>query len=67
MEQAARCFVCEAARATDSALRSRGCGAAAHGSAVMPTWGFIFRYLDKQNEAAVRQRITDLFNYSVFI
>lgn len=34
-----------------------------HGSAEMPTWGFVFRYLDNQNEALVRQRIDNLCGY----
>ena len=34
-----------------------------HGSADMPTWGPIFRYLDKNNELAVKQRIRNLCDY----
>jgi mono/diheme cytochrome c family protein len=34
-----------------------------HGSADMPTWGPIFQYIDKNNEAAVQQRIKNLSNY----
>lgn len=34
-----------------------------HGSAEMPAWGFVFRYLDNQNEALVRQRIDNLCGY----
>jgi mono/diheme cytochrome c family protein len=44
-----------------------GPGNPAHGSAVMPTWGFIFRYLDTQNEAAVRQRINNLSGYLLYL
>ena len=40
-----------------------GPGIAAHGSSDMPTWGPIFRYLDKHNEWAVRQRIKNLCDY----
>jgi hypothetical protein len=29
----------------------------------MPTWGPIFLYLDKHNEAAAQQRIKNLRNY----
>jgi mono/diheme cytochrome c family protein len=34
-----------------------------HGSADMPTWGPIFQYIDKSNEAAVKQRIKNLSDY----
>jgi mono/diheme cytochrome c family protein len=34
-----------------------------HGSQEMPTWGPLFRYLDKPSEAAVRQRIKNISNY----
>jgi mono/diheme cytochrome c family protein len=34
-----------------------------HGSADMPTWGPIFQYFDKNDEAAVKQRIKNLCNY----
>lgn len=40
-----------------------GPGLAAHGSANMPTWGPIFLYLDKHNEAAARRRIKNLSDY----
>jgi mono/diheme cytochrome c family protein len=40
-----------------------GPGITAHGSAAMPTWGPIFLYLDKHNEAAAQQRIKNLRNY----
>jgi mono/diheme cytochrome c family protein len=40
-----------------------GPGPSAHGSSDMPTWGPIFRYLDKQNERVVRQRIKNLCDY----
>lgn len=36
---------------------------APHGSQEMPTWGPLFRYLDKPSEAAVRQRVKNLSNY----
>ena len=38
-----------------------------HGSAEMPTWGFVFRYLDNQNEALVRQRINNLSGYLMYL
>jgi len=38
-----------------------------HGSAEMPTWGFVFRYLDNQNETLVRQRIANLCGYLVYL
>jgi mono/diheme cytochrome c family protein len=34
-----------------------------HGSADMPTWGPIFQYIDKSNQAAVQQRIKNLCEY----
>jgi mono/diheme cytochrome c family protein len=40
-----------------------GRGVAAHGSVDMPTWGPLFRYLDRRNEVAVRQRIKNLSDY----
>jgi len=40
-----------------------GPGAAAHGTSEMPTWGPIFRYIDKRNERAVKQRIKNLCDY----
>jgi len=40
-----------------------GTGPSAHGSSDMPTWGPIFQILDKENEKAVQQRITNLTNY----
>jgi mono/diheme cytochrome c family protein len=40
-----------------------GPGTSAHGSADMPVWGPIFRYLEGHNEAAVRQRIKNLCDY----
>lgn len=40
-----------------------GPGVASHGSSDMPTWGPIFRYVDKQNERIVRQRIKNLCDY----
>ena len=36
-----------------------------HGSSDMPIWGPIFQYLDKNNEAVVRQRIKNLCDYLV--
>jgi len=32
-------------------------------SSDMPTWGPLFRYLDRRNEVAVRQRIKNLSDY----
>jgi len=40
-----------------------GRGLSAHGSSDMPTWGPLFRYLDRRNEVAVRQRIKNLSDY----
>lgn len=40
-----------------------GPGVSSHGSASMPTWGPVFLYLDKHNEAAARQRIKRLCDY----
>jgi len=40
-----------------------GPGSTSHGSADMPAWGPIFRYLDNQNERAVQQRIKNLCDY----
>jgi len=40
-----------------------GPGLSAHGSSDMPTWGPIFRYVDKQNERVVRLRIKNLCDY----
>jgi mono/diheme cytochrome c family protein len=40
-----------------------GPGTTSHGSATMPTWGPIFGVLDKQNSAAVQQRIKNLTDY----
>ncbi len=40
-----------------------GPGTSAHGASDMPTWGPVFLYLDKHDEAAVRQRIKNLTNY----
>lgn len=40
-----------------------GPGTTAHGASDMPTWGPVFEYLDKHDEAAVRQRIKNLTNY----
>src|SRR5207302_8032256 len=34
-----------------------------HGSSEMPVWGPIFQYEEHYNEAAVRQRIKNLFEY----
>ena len=40
-----------------------GPGITAHGSINMPTWGPIFLYPDKHNEAAARQRIKNVSSY----
>ena len=40
-----------------------GPGFASHGSADMPTWGALFQYLDKYNQAAVLKRIKNLCDY----
>jgi mono/diheme cytochrome c family protein len=40
-----------------------GPGPSAHGSADMPTWGSIFRVIDRNNERAVQQRIKNLTDY----
>jgi mono/diheme cytochrome c family protein len=46
-----------------SSVLQFGSGASSHGSSDMPTWGPLFRYLDKQNERAVQLRIKNLCNY----
>ena len=46
-----------------SAVLLFGPGTTAHGSSDMPTWGPVFMYLDKHDEAAVQQRIKNLTNY----
>jgi len=38
-------------------------GIASHGSSDMPTWGPLFRYLDRTSEVAVRQRVKNLCGY----
>jgi mono/diheme cytochrome c family protein len=40
-----------------------GPGTTAHGASDMPTWGPVFLYLDKHDEAAVKQRIKNLTTY----
>jgi mono/diheme cytochrome c family protein len=40
-----------------------GPGIAAHGSSDMPTWGSIFRLIDKKNERVVRQRIKNITDH----
>jgi mono/diheme cytochrome c family protein len=40
-----------------------GPGTNAHGSSEMPTWGPVFMYLDKHDEAAAKQRIKNLTDY----
>jgi mono/diheme cytochrome c family protein len=40
-----------------------GPGSSAHGSSEMPTWGPVFRVLDKGNERVVQQRIKNLCDY----
>jgi mono/diheme cytochrome c family protein len=40
-----------------------GPGLKAHGSSDMPTWGSIFRMIDKNNERAVQQRIKNITDY----
>jgi mono/diheme cytochrome c family protein len=40
-----------------------GPGTTAHGPSDMPTWGPVFMYLDKHDEAAVKQRIKNLTDY----
>jgi mono/diheme cytochrome c family protein len=40
-----------------------GPGTTAHGASDMPTWGPVFLYLDKHDEAAARQRIKNLTTY----
>ena len=40
-----------------------GPGIAAHGSSDMPTWGSIFRLLDKKNERVVQQRIKNITDH----
>lgn len=43
-------------------LRS-GTGVAAHGSSDMPTWGPLFKSLDKTHDIVVQQRIKNLNDY----
>ncbi len=45
-----------------SVLRS-GTTLAAHGSSDMPIWGPLFRSMNKQDDAVVAQRITNLTHY----
>lgn len=40
-----------------------GPGTTAHGASDMPTWGPVFLYLDKHDEAASKQRIKNLTTY----
>ena len=40
-----------------------GPGVKSHGSSDMPTWGSIFRMIDKNNERAVQQRIKNLTDF----
>ncbi len=40
-----------------------GPGLSAHGSSDMPTWGPLFRYVNKQNERVVQRRIKNLSDY----
>ena len=46
-----------------SSILRFGPGFSAHGSADMPTWGALFQYLDKYNQAAVQKRIKNLCDY----
>jgi mono/diheme cytochrome c family protein len=46
-----------------SGLLLFGPGLKAHGTSEMPAWGPVFMFLDKQNEAVVRQRIRNLSEY----
>jgi mono/diheme cytochrome c family protein len=48
---------------SDVLLFGPGINASTHGSADMPAWGPIFMFLDKRNEAAVRQRIKNVSDY----
>lgn len=48
---------------SDVLLFGPGINASIHGSADMPAWGPIFMFLDKRNEAAVRQRIKNISDY----
>jgi len=48
---------------SDVLLFGPGINASTHGSADMPAWGPIFMFLDKRNEAAVRQRIKNISDY----
>jgi mono/diheme cytochrome c family protein len=40
-----------------------GPGPTSHGTSDMPTWGPVFRYVDKRGERAVQQRIKNLCDY----
>jgi mono/diheme cytochrome c family protein len=46
-----------------SSVLEFGPGLSAHGSSDMPTWGPLFRYVDKQNERVVELRIKNLCYY----
>jgi mono/diheme cytochrome c family protein len=46
-----------------SSVLKVGPGVSAHGSSDMPTWGMIFQYVDKNNQAIVQKRIGNLVNY----
>jgi mono/diheme cytochrome c family protein len=48
---------------SDVLLFGPGINADTHGSAEMPSWGPIFMFLDKRNEAAVRHRIKNISDY----
>jgi hypothetical protein len=46
-----------------SSVLTFGPGLPLHGSAGMPTWGPIFRYLDNEDRNTVQQRIKNLCDY----
>ena len=46
-----------------SSILKFGPGVGAHGTSDMPSWGMIFRYVDKNNQAVVQKRIGNLVNY----
>jgi len=40
-----------------------GPGPSAHGSSDMPTWGPLFKYVDKNDERTIQQRIKNMSDY----
>jgi mono/diheme cytochrome c family protein len=40
-----------------------GPGPSSHGSSEMPTWGSLFKYVDKNDEQVIQQRIKNMSDY----